>query len=117
MGIEHPDTAATYDNIGQVYYSQGDYTKALEYYFKALDIKEKVLGKEHPSTATSYNNIGGGYYSQGDYTKALEYLQKAFDIRKQKLGSDHPYTKGTKEGLEFCQFMKAKQDGASEEDL
>ena len=117
LGKEHPSTATSYNNIGLVYKSQRDYTKALEYYFKALDIKEKVLGKEHPSTATSYNNIAGVYHSQGDYTKALEYLQKALDIYEQKLGSDHPYTKGTKEGLEFCKFMKALQDGASEEDL
>ena len=117
LGREHPSTATSYNNIGLVYKKQGDYTKALEYYFKALDIKEKVLGKEHPDTATSYNNIGMTYINLKDYTKALEYLQKAFDIRKQKLGSDHPYTKGTKEGLEFCQLMKAKQDGASKEDL
>ena len=57
------------------------------------------------------------YINLKDYTKAIEYLQKAFDIRKQKLGSDHPYTKGTKKSLEFCQLMKAKHDGASEEDL
>ena len=117
LGKEHPSTATSYNNIGSVYDDQGDYTKALEYYQKALDIKEKVLGKEHPSTATSYNNIGVTYYNLGNYTKALEYLQKAFDIRKQKLGSDHPYTKGTKESLKFCKFMKALQDGTSKEDL
>ena len=117
LGKEHPSTATSYNNIGAVYDDQGDYTKALEYYFKDLAISEKVLGKEHPSTATSYNNIGLVYKKQGDYTKALEYLQKAFDIRKQKLGFDHPYTKGTKESLKFCKFMKALQDGTSKEDL
>jgi len=117
LGKEHPDTATSYNNIGLVYKKQGNYAKALDYYFKALDIREKVLGKEHPDTATSYNNIGMTYDNLGDYTKAIEYLQKAFDIRKQKLGFDHPYTKGTKEGLEFCKFMKALQDGISKEDL
>jgi tetratricopeptide (TPR) repeat protein len=82
-----------------------------------VNIREKVLGKEHPDTATTYSNIAGGYKNQGTYPKAIEYLQKALDIREQKLGPDHPYTKGTKDDLEYCQFMKAKQDGASEEDL
>ena len=117
LGKEHPDTATSYNNIGAVYDSQGNYTKALEYHFKALDIQEKVLGKEHPDTAASYNNIGMTYINLKDYTKAIEYLQKAFDIRKQKLCSDHPYTKGTKESLKFCKFMKALQDGTSKEDL
>ena len=117
LGKEHPSTATSYNNIGLTYHSQGDYTMALEYYFKALDIWEKVLGKEHPDTATSYNNIGMTYINLKDYTKAIEYLQKAFDIRKQKLCSDHPYTKGTKESLKFCKFMKALQDGTSKEDL
>ena len=117
LGKEHPDTATSYNNIGSVYDDQGDYPKALEYYFKDLAISEKVLGKEHPSTATSYNNIAGVYYSQGDYPKAIEYLQKALDIYEQKLGTNHPNTKTVKENIKICQLMKAKQDGASKEDL
>ena len=31
--------------------------KALEWYYKALAIREKVLGAEHPSTAATYANI------------------------------------------------------------
>ena len=70
----------------------GDYPKALEYYQKALAIKEKVLGEEHPSTATSYNNIGGVFDSRGDYPKALEYYQKALAIFEKVLGEEHPNT-------------------------
>ena len=117
LGKEHPDTATSYNNIGQVYYSQGEYPKALEYHFKALDICEKVLGKEHPSTAASYNNIAGVHFSQGNYTKAIEYYQKALAIFAKVLGPDHPNTKAGKENMKICQLMKAKQDGASEEDL
>jgi len=46
----------TYNNIATVYDDQGDYTKALEWYHKALTIQEKVLGKEHLDTATTYTN-------------------------------------------------------------
>ena len=115
LGKEHPDTAGSYNNIGSVYDSQGDYTKALEYHFKALDIYEKVLGKEHPYTATSYNNIGLTYKSQENYPKAIEYLQKALYILEKVLGPNHPNTKTAKKSLEYCQFMKAKQDGASKD--
>jgi tetratricopeptide (TPR) repeat protein len=57
LGLEHPDTATSYNNIGGVYASQGDYPKALEYYLKALAILENKLGKDHPYTQTVWNNI------------------------------------------------------------
>lgn len=91
-GQEHENTATSYNNIGQVYYFQGDYPKALEYYGKALAIYEEVLGKDHPATATTYNNIGTVYYNQGNYPKALEYYKKALAIDEKVLGKDHPDT-------------------------
>ena len=91
-GQEHKNTAASYNNIGSVYWKQGDYPKALEYYGKALAIVEKVLGKDHPDTATTYNNIGTVYDDQGDYPKALEYYKKALAIREKVLPKDHPDT-------------------------
>lgn len=47
--------------IGYAHNRQGEYNKALEYYEKALKIREKILEKEHPSTATIYNNMAGVY--------------------------------------------------------
>ena len=91
-GPESEDTATSYNEIGLVYYYQGDYPQALDYFFKALAIDERVLGKDHPGTATDYNNIGGVYYSQGDYPQALEYYFKALAIRERVLGTDHPDT-------------------------
>ena len=88
-------TAKLFYNIAGVYQAQGDYTKALEYYKKALEIREKVLGPEHPDTATVYNNIALVYGGQGDYAKALEYYKKALEIREKVLGLKHPDTAAT----------------------
>lgn len=44
-------------NIAFVYDSKGDYPSALEWYQKALDISEKVLGKEHPNTIIIRENM------------------------------------------------------------
>jgi tetratricopeptide (TPR) repeat protein len=57
LGKEHPYTATSYNNIGEVYRTQGDYTKALEYYFKALAIVEKVLGPNHTYARITRENI------------------------------------------------------------
>ncbi len=92
LGLEHPDTATSYNNIGAVYQAQGEYSEALRYYQKALAIREKALGLEHPDTATSYNNIGEVYRSIGEYNEALGYHQKALAIREKVLGLEHPDT-------------------------
>jgi tetratricopeptide (TPR) repeat protein len=60
-----------------VYDNKGDYDIALEYYEKALVIREKILGKKHPDTANIYNNIAEVYRSQGNYNSALELYQKS----------------------------------------
>jgi len=95
LGKEHPNTATTYNNIGEIYRVQGDYAFALEYYGKALNIVEKVLGTEHPDIATSYNNMAVVYNNKGDYARALENYEKALNIREKVLGKEHPDTATT----------------------
>lgn len=89
-GVQDDWVATAYNEIGVVYYNQGEYPKALEYYTKALAIWEKVFGTEHPDVARIYNNIGGVYLRQGDIPKALEYSTKAFAIWEKVLDPEHP---------------------------
>jgi hypothetical protein len=44
LGLNHVDVALSYNNIGLVYRSKGDYKLALEYYIKSLKIYINVLG-------------------------------------------------------------------------
>jgi len=81
--------------VGWLYDEQGEYGKALEYYERALAIKEKTLGKEHPSTAVTYNNMAVVFRAQGEYGKALEYHERALAIREKALGKEHPHTATT----------------------
>lgn len=82
-------TAGSYGNIGLVYRNLGEYNKALDYYFKALEIRKDVLGEKHPNTAGSYGNIGVVYHNLEDYDKALEFYNKALEIDKDVLGENH----------------------------
>jgi len=79
-------------NIARLHNSQGDYPIALEWYHKAVDICEKILGEKHPNTAAAYNNIGSTHFAQGDYPKALEWSHKALDVYEKALGKGHPNT-------------------------
>ena len=106
--------ARLYHRIGWSYDDLGDYNKALEYYGKALEIRESKLGKDHPDTAATYNNIALVYDNKGDYDKALEYYGKALEIRESKLGEDHPYTAATYNNIAEAYRAKGDYDKAME---
>ena len=91
-GEENSDTASSYNNIGLVYSSLGDYPKALEYFEKSLETSKKLFGEEHPDTARAYNNIGTIHDSLGDYTKALEYYEKSLETYRKLFGEKHSDT-------------------------
>jgi len=82
-------------NIGNVYKLQGDsataasnegrdlamtdkYPKALEYYFKALKMREELGAKI--LIATVVGNIGSLYAKTGSFEKAEEYLKRSLNI-------------------------------------
>lgn len=88
-------TAWSYNNIGIAFYSLGEYSQALDYYTKALEIRKKKLGINHPDTANSYNRIGMVYNSLGNIEKTIEYYFKAMEIRENVLGKEHPDTAGS----------------------
>jgi len=90
-GQDHPDVAASYNNIAIIYKNQGKYEEALELYTKSLDIKTRIYGGDnHPDVAASYTNIGVVYCRQGQYERVLEYYQKALEINIKVSGQDHP---------------------------
>ena len=50
LGPEHPDVAASLNNLAALYHDQGRYAEAEPLLKRALAIKEKSLGLEHPHT-------------------------------------------------------------------
>ncbi|CAF1334267.1 unnamed protein product [Adineta steineri] len=84
------EKAIYYHQLGYVKNNQGDYKKAIWYYEKALEIRQKTLPSNHPDLTTSYNNIGSVYKNMGEYSKALSFYEKALEIQQQTLPSDHP---------------------------
>ncbi|CAF0764160.1 unnamed protein product [Adineta steineri] len=84
------EKAPYYSSLGYTKDEQGDYEKAICYYEKALEIRQKTLPSNHPSFATSYNNIGCVYNKMGEYSKALSYYEKALEIRQKTLPSNDP---------------------------
>ena len=90
FGSEHPDVAASLNELGVLYYRQGKYIEAEALYQRALAIREQALGSEHPDVAESLNDLGELYYHQGKYIEAEALYQRALAIREQALGSEYP---------------------------
>jgi tetratricopeptide (TPR) repeat protein len=79
----------------------GEYSKALSYYEKALEIRQKTLPANHPDFAQSYNNIGSVFDSMGEYSKALSYFERALDILQRSQPPNHPNIKTVKKSIEI----------------
>ena len=86
----HPGVAISYNGIGLVYSSMGNYPKALEYHEKALKSWLSCFGENHPGVATSYDLIGLMYLNMGNNSKAMECHEKALKIRLDVFDGKHP---------------------------
>jgi tetratricopeptide (TPR) repeat protein len=92
LGPAHPDTAASFLNLGDLLRARGDLAGARPYLERALAIWKKALGSDHPHTATCLNNLGLLLQARGDLAGALSYLERALAIRQKALGPKHPQT-------------------------
>ena len=59
-----------------------DYSHALEYGTKALEIRKSLLGEKHSDYAMLLNNLAYSYYGLDKYDKAIELGTKALEIEK-----------------------------------
>ncbi len=92
LGAEHPDTAASLNDLAAVLEARGRYGEAEPLHRRALAIDEKVLGAEHPNTAASLSNLAKVLDDQGRYGEVEPLLRRALAIDEKVLGAEHPST-------------------------
>ena len=120
LGEQHPETAASYNNVAFCLQSQGRHGEALPLYQKALALTRRVLGERHLETGTSYNNVAFSLQRQGRIAEALPLYHKALAINRKVLGEQHPdtATSSPKPGLvparsgQVCRGAAAVSEGA-----
>lgn len=76
------DAEKIFNELGLFYYHQSDFTRALSYFQKALQIALK--NNDSVSIARRYSNIGVIYDYLGDYVKSFKYNQEALKIFEQQ---------------------------------
>ena len=90
LSEEHPDVAASLNNLALLYESQGRYTEAEPLLQQVLELRKRLLGQEHPDIAQSLNNLAFLYNSQGRYAEAEPLYLQALELNKCLLGQEHP---------------------------
>ncbi|MBK7467300.1 MAG: tetratricopeptide repeat protein [Saprospiraceae bacterium] len=60
--------------MGILYFGLKNYQKAEQYYFSALKVREKVLGKEHIDCIGTLINLGILYHATGNLEKEEQVL-------------------------------------------
>ncbi len=69
-------------NLGHIYFYQGNYPKALNNYFEALSLYEK-LKKKH-KVGGIYLDISRTHYFANNFEKAMEYCNTSMDIFQER---------------------------------
>jgi tetratricopeptide (TPR) repeat protein/CHAT domain-containing protein len=90
LGVNHPNTATSLNNLGGLYLKLGDFDKAKTFYQRAIDITGNDEEQDDPIFPTLLNNLGELYEAKGDYGEAKKVYEQAFEIRKKNFGPDHP---------------------------
>lgn len=67
-----------------------DYSRAIAYFQRALQLWIKQYGESYEETASLYQNIGLEYQTIGNYEDAFTYYNKALEIRKSIFGENAP---------------------------
>lgn len=67
--------STVYQSLGNVYINKSDFSKALDYYFRALKIDESLKDKKDIAKISA--NIGSIYYGIHDFKNAIFYFNKA----------------------------------------
>lgn len=90
LGPNHPDVAASFNNLAFIYQTQERYAEAEPLYKRGLAIIEKALGPEHPSIVSSLGNLADLYRSVGRDNEAEPLLKRMLAIQEKVLGPEHP---------------------------
>jgi tetratricopeptide (TPR) repeat protein len=99
LGAAHLDTAATKQNLAQLYRARGKFAQAEALYSDVLAIRTGSLGPDHDDTLTTKNNLALVYMSQGKFGQAEPLLRDVLAVRIVRLGPDDLKTLQSKHNL------------------
>ena len=98
-----------YCHLGNAYYLQENFQKAIDYYERYLKINREVTDTKEEGKV--FSCLGGAYYKVGDFQKAIEYLErglKFFREMENRAGEGRAYCNLGNAHYRLADFQKAK---------
>lgn len=87
---EHSEIADSLNTCGDAYSSLGEFSSALAYYKKCLEMRKRLSTSPYtPVLSNLLNCIGVTYDQLEDYESALDYKKQALDMRLKYSKGDH----------------------------
>jgi CHAT domain-containing protein/tetratricopeptide (TPR) repeat protein len=87
---DHPDLAASLNNLGVLLQAMGQHEEARQHYEEALAIQRQALPKDHHTHAYSLNSLGVLLWAMGRHDEARQHLEEALALRRKILPKEHP---------------------------
>jgi tetratricopeptide (TPR) repeat protein len=78
------------NDLGAVYFAEGQKDAAVVAMQQAVDLKRKALGPEHPDVGVSEGNVGIVLAELGRYQEALAHIRRSLESQERGLGAAHP---------------------------
>jgi esterase/lipase superfamily enzyme/Tfp pilus assembly protein PilF len=88
LGLEHPETAYSLNNLGALYAIEGRNEEAKVLYQQSLAIREKVLGPNDAGIAITLNNLAALEQRQGQLAQAQRLYERVLSIRQSAFGTN-----------------------------
>ncbi len=90
MGEEGMPRVNLWNSLGNVWHRKGDNDKALDYYQRAIDLREELAPSDAPALAIARVNLGNAQMALGRYEDAVASYQLAEAALRESLGTGHP---------------------------
>lgn len=81
--------AQAQNRLAALYFAQAQYAKAEPLAQRALELREKALGKDHPDVAESLATLAEVARGKSEFAKAEPLYQRALKVREKALKEDH----------------------------
>jgi tetratricopeptide (TPR) repeat protein len=95
LGIDHPSTLTTLDNLAGAYVATNKLPEAIALFAQVRDARLKKLGADHPDTLTTMHNLAVAYQAAGKLAEAIALFKQVRETRMRNIGADHPDTLAT----------------------